>query len=37
MSNQSLQNTAAEPDKAWRPDMSRLGARYVRPESLEFS
>jgi hypothetical protein len=37
MSRKCLCNSATEPDKAERPDMSGLGlgARHVRPESLE--
>jgi hypothetical protein len=35
MSSQSHWNPATEPDKAEMPDMSGLGAGYVRPESLE--
>jgi hypothetical protein len=35
MSRKCLWNPATEPDKAERPDMSALGVRHVRPESLE--
>jgi hypothetical protein len=41
MSSHSLWNPAAKPDKAERPDnakrsdMSGLGVKHVRPESLE--
>jgi hypothetical protein len=34
MSGQSHWNLAIEPDKAERPDMSGMGARHLRPESL---
>jgi hypothetical protein len=37
MFDQSLWNPAAKPDKAERPDMSGLGARHIRSESLKSS
>jgi hypothetical protein len=35
MAIQSHWNPAKELDKVERPDMSGMGARHVRPESLE--
>jgi hypothetical protein len=35
MSSQSLWNPVAKSDKAERSNMSSLGAKLVRPESLE--
>jgi hypothetical protein len=35
MSEECLWNPATESNKAERPNMSGLGARYVWPESLE--
>jgi hypothetical protein len=35
MSGLDLWNPDKEPNKAEQPNMSRLGARHVRPEPLE--